>query len=55
MECKRCGNKEFSEAIQFMKIKDSKFSLKGSEVKYIFCDKCGLVRDIEVVDTHNFK
>ncbi|MDK3824937.1 hypothetical protein O0A14_12270, partial [Staphylococcus pseudintermedius] len=55
MNCRRCGNKEFLEGIQYMKIKESKFSLKGSEVKYIFCKKCGLVKNIEVIEAYNFK
>jgi len=55
MECKRCGSKDFSEAIQYMKIKENKLSLKGSDVKYTFCKKCGLVKEIEVIETNNFK
>ncbi|MHD0397907.1 hypothetical protein ACY2DA_08705 [Staphylococcus simulans] len=55
MKCKRCGNDEFLEAIQYMKIKENKLSLKGSEVKYTFCKKCGLVKEIEVINTKNFK
>ncbi|QOJ77356.1 hypothetical protein MVF7_02980 [Staphylococcus aureus] len=33
MQCKRRENKEFTESTQYMKIKKSKLSINGSEIK----------------------
>ncbi|CCE59870.1 Uncharacterised protein [Staphylococcus argenteus] len=55
MQCKRRGNKEFTEATQYMKVKKSKLSLNRSDIKYIFCKKCGLVKDLEVLNPQTFE
>jgi uncharacterized Zn finger protein len=54
-ECTNCGSVDFTEATDYMPVKPTKMSLKGSNKIYTFCLNCGEVHSIRIEDTTIFK
>lgn len=54
-QCKKCGSENFTEATDYMAVKPTKMSLKGSFKIYTFCLECGEVDSIRIEDTEIFK
>lgn len=54
-KCPKCGSTEFTEATDYMPVKPSKMSMKGSNKIYKFCLKCGEVDSIRIENVSIFK
>ncbi|HFK1785745.1 MULTISPECIES: hypothetical protein [Bacillus] len=53
--CEKCGSDKFIEATDYIPVKLSKGSFKGSNKIYSFCLNCGEVDSIRIENTTIFK
>ncbi|PFY68223.1 hypothetical protein [Bacillus wiedmannii] len=53
--CEKCGSDKFTEATDYIPVKPSKGSSKGSNKIYSFCLNCGEVDSIRIENTTIFK
>ncbi|MFO7317918.1 MAG: hypothetical protein C0P75_012735 [Bacilli bacterium] len=54
-KCSKCGGTEFAEGSDFIAVRPSKMSMRGSNKIYTFCLHCGEVASIRIENTTIFK
>ena len=54
-KCRICGKLEFDEATDYLLLRQSKSSFRGSEKVYTFCINCGEVQSIRLTNPSVFR